>query len=68
MSLGAPAADFVQRHRHRLFADTPMVFMAVEQRRVQYSNLTPNDTAVAVRINYLSAFENILRVLPDTKT
>ena len=40
VSIGAPAAAFVQRHRQRLFANTPMVFTAVEQRRVQYSTLT----------------------------
>ncbi|MGB6818668.1 MAG: sensor histidine kinase, partial [Pseudolabrys sp.] len=45
----------------------PMVFTAVDQRRVQYSSLTANDAVVALRINYLSAFENILQVLPDTK-
>jgi signal transduction histidine kinase len=67
VSIGAPAAAFVQRHRQRLFATTPMVLTAIDQRRVQYSNLTANDAAVAVRINYLSAFENILQVLPDTK-
>ena len=67
VSIGAPAAAFVQRNRQRLFASTPMVLTAVDQRRVQYSNLTAYDTAVAVRINYLSAFENILQVLPDTK-
>src|SRR4029077_10226250 len=67
VSIGAPAADFVQRHRQRLFATTPMVFTAVDQRRVQYSSLTANDAVVALRINYLSAFENILQVLPDTK-
>ena len=67
VSIGAPAADFVQRHRQRLFPTTPMVFTAVDQRRVQYSSLTENDVAVAVNINYLSAFENILQVLPDTK-
>ena len=67
VSIGAPAADFVQRHRRRLFPTTPMVFTAVDQRRVQYSNLTGNDVAVAVNINYLSAFENILQLLPDTK-
>ena len=44
-----------------------MVFTAVDQRRVQYSSLTANDAVVALRINYLSAFENILQVLPDTK-
>jgi signal transduction histidine kinase/ABC-type uncharacterized transport system substrate-binding protein len=67
VSIGAPAAGFVQRHRQRLFADTPMVFTAVEQRRVPYSTLTPNDAVVAVWINYLAAVENILRVLPDTR-
>ena len=67
VSIGAPAAAFVQRHRHELFADTPMVFTAVDERRVQYSILTANDAVVAVRINYLAALENILRVLPDTK-
>ena len=67
VSIGAPAAGFVQRHRQQLFPTTPMVFTAVDQRRVNYSNLTENDVAVAVNINYLSAFENILQVLPDTK-
>lgn len=67
VSIGAPAAAFVQRHRQQLFAATPMVLTAVDQRRVQYSSLTANDAVVAVRINYLSAFENILQVLPDTK-
>ncbi|MGA7407436.1 MAG: ATPase, partial [Pseudolabrys sp.] len=67
VSIGAPAAAFVQRHRQRLFATTPMVFTAVDQRRVQYSSLTANDAVVALRINYLSAFENILQVLPGTK-
>ena len=67
VSIGAPAANFVQRNRQQLFASTPMVLMAVDQRRVQYSDLTANDAAVAVRINYLSAFENILQLLPDTK-
>jgi signal transduction histidine kinase len=67
VSVGAPAARFVQRHRQKLFATTPMVLMAVDERRVQYSSLTSNDTVVAVRINYLAAVENILKVLPDTK-
>ena len=67
VSIGAPAAAFVQRHRHELFADTPMVFTAVDERRVQSSVLSDNDSVVAVRINYLAALENILRVLPDTK-
>jgi hypothetical protein len=38
VSIGAPAAAFVQRHRQQLFANTPMVFMAVDQRRVQFQS------------------------------
>ena len=67
VSIGAPAAGFVQQHRAQLFAKTPMVFTAVERRRVDYSALTDNDAVVAVSINYFAAFENILRLLPDTK-
>ena len=67
VSVGAPAAAFVQRHRQQFFATTPMVLTAIDQRRVQYSNFTTSDAAVAVRINYLAAFESILQVLPDTK-
>ena len=68
VSIGAPAAGFVQRHRQKLFSDIPMVLTVVDQRRVQYSTLTTNDAVVAVTINYFRAFENILRVLPDTRT
>ena len=68
IAIGAPAAAFIQRHRQRLFPKTPMVFTAVEQRRVQYEKLTENDTVVAVAHDFPAAFENILRVLPLTKT
>jgi ABC-type uncharacterized transport system substrate-binding protein len=68
IAIGAPAANFVQRHRQRLFSATPMVFTAVEQRRVQYEKLTENDTVVAVAHDFPAAFDNILRVLPLTKT
>ena len=68
VAIGAPAANFVQRHRQRLFSATPMIFTAVEQRRVQYEKLTENDTVVAVAHDFPAAFDNILRVLPLTKT
>lgn len=67
VSLGAPAAAFIQQHRQELFPETPMVLTAVEQRRVRFSSLTANDAVVAVHIDYLKAMENILQVLPDTK-
>ena len=68
VSIGAPAAEFVQRRRQQLFATTPMVFTAVERRRIQRSSLTENDTVVAIAQNFPAIIENILHVLPDTKT
>ena len=65
--LGAPAAEFVQRHRERIFPQTPMVFTAVEQRRIGVPALTQYDAVVAVAHDFAAIFENILRVLPDTK-
>jgi hypothetical protein len=67
VAIGAPAAAFVQRYRQLLFPATPMVFTAVEQRRVQYDKLTEYDTVVAVAHDFPAAFDNILRVLPSQK-
>ena len=68
IALGAPAANFVQRYRPQLFPDTPMLFTAVEARRVQYDKLTENDTVAAAAHDFPAAFEVILQVLPHTKT
>ncbi|OAF18614.1 sensor histidine kinase [Bradyrhizobium neotropicale] len=67
LSIGAPAARFVQKYRGKLFPDTPMVLSVVEQRLVNKSDLTDKDVVVAVRNDFLAVFENILKVLPDTK-
>jgi signal transduction histidine kinase len=66
VAIGAPAANFVQRYRQRVFPGTPMLFTAVEARRVQYDKLTQDDTVVAVAHDFPSSFEHILRVLPRT--
>ena len=66
ISIGAPAASFFQRHRQQLFPLTPMLYTAVEQRRVPLAGLTANDTAVAITIDFAGVVENILRVLPET--
>jgi signal transduction histidine kinase len=66
VSIGAPAANFVQRHRDKLFPASPMILTVVDQRRVKYSALGPNDIVVAVAIDYHAAVNNILKVLPDT--
>ena len=51
----------------RLFPNTPMLFTAVEARRVQYDKLTENDTVAAAAHDFPAAIETILQVLPDTK-
>ena len=67
ISVGAPAASFIQRHRHELFSTVPMLFTVVEQRRVRDSDLTKYDTVVAVRHDFRVLFESFLRIAPDTK-
>jgi signal transduction histidine kinase/ABC-type uncharacterized transport system substrate-binding protein len=68
IAFGGPAATFVQQHRQRLFPRVPMVVTAVDHRRVQYEKLTENDTVVPVTNDVPAVFENIMQVLPDTKT
>ena len=68
MSIGAPAANFVQRHRKDLFPNIPMVMTGVERRRVAFDKLSENDTVVGTTNTTIEFFENILRVLPLTTT
>ncbi|ANY84499.1 ATPase (plasmid) [Microvirga ossetica] len=68
IALAAPAARFVQRYRADLFPTTPMLLAAVEPRRVDSSLLSEQDAMVGVRFNQVALFENILRLLPETKT
>jgi signal transduction histidine kinase len=68
MSIGAPAARFVQKYRAQLFPDAPMMLTAVEQRLVNQASLTDNDTVVSVYNDFSGFFGSILQVLPDTQT
>jgi signal transduction histidine kinase len=68
LSIGAPAAKFVQKYRAQLFPETPMVLTAVEQRLVDHAGLTDKDTVVAVYNDFPGFFRSILQVLPDTQT
>jgi signal transduction histidine kinase len=68
VAFGAPAAAFVQRNRRELFPAAPALLAAIDQRRIQQMSLTANDTVVPVWIDIPVLFENILRVLPQTKT
>jgi signal transduction histidine kinase len=68
ITLGAPAANFVQRNQQSLFHSTPELFTDVEERRVSGRLLAPNETAVAISVNYLALVQSFLRVRPQTST
>ena len=67
VAFGAPAARFVQRHRADLYPTTPMLLTAVEGRRLDQSMLSEQEVVAPVRADYGVLFENILRLLPETK-
>ena len=68
ITLGAPAANFVQRYHQSLFPGTPELLTDVEERRAERSSLTPNATAIADAINFPVLVEGILRLRPQTTT
>lgn len=66
ITLGAPAANFVQRYHRSLFPATPELLTDVEERRASSPSLTPNETVVAGSVSFPAVVENILRVRPQT--
>jgi signal transduction histidine kinase len=66
VTVGAPAAAFMARHRQQLFPTAPALFTAIDQRRVKYSDLTQNDAVVAARHDFRLLFESFLRISPGT--
>jgi hypothetical protein len=60
IAVGAPAASFIQRHRGELFPTTPMIFTAVDRRRVDNDQLSENDTVVAVDHDFAAILKTIL--------
>jgi signal transduction histidine kinase len=68
ITLGAPAANFVQRFQRSLFRTTPELLTDVEERRASASSLAPNETVVAISVSFTVLVENILRVQPHTST
>ena len=65
ITIGGPAANFFQKNRQRISPGVPLLFTAVEERRVAFGGVGPNDVSVAVRVDLAGSIENIIRVLPD---
>jgi signal transduction histidine kinase len=68
VSSGAPAAQFVLRHRQQLFPDVPVLLTAIDARFVPRAALGSRDIVAANRLDLARAFEAILRVRPETDT
>jgi signal transduction histidine kinase len=68
ITLGAPAAEFIRKHRQTLFPQTPELLADVEQRRVDSSSPPSEEAAVPISVSFPIVAENILRVLPQTTT
>jgi PAS domain S-box-containing protein len=66
--IGGPAAEFAQRNRQQLFPGAPMLLAGVDRRFVHSGAMSPNDTAMAVDHEPARLVDNILNILPDTKT
>jgi signal transduction histidine kinase len=67
VTMGGPAARFIQRHRADLYPTTPMLLAAVEVRLLDPSMLSEQDAVTAVRFDQVALVDNILRLLPKTK-
>ena len=65
ITIAAPAARFVQRHRQRLFPAAPLVITASEQRRYVPSPQS-NEVAALSAIDFFAIMQNILQVAPAT--
>ncbi len=68
VAIGGPAAAFAQKHREQLFPTTPLLFAAVDRRFIEKGPMADNDTAVAVAHHPPQMIEQILTLLPETKT
>src|SRR5271157_5828614 len=65
---GALATRFAVQNRDRLFPGTPMLIAATEQRNLPPGALTPMTAFVGPKYHLPEVVDNILRLLPNTKT
>ncbi len=69
VTIGPPAARFYLGHREELFGRVPMVMGALDERLLRGNYvLLPGDAVVAGRVELPRLVENILQLLPTTRT
>lgn len=65
--IGSPAGVFVAQNRHRLFAETPIVYCGLDRRRLPPDAMEKNATFVGESFDLPGLVEDILQIAPDTK-
>ena len=68
MTIGGPAATFAQQFRQELFPGTPMLIAGVDRRFVEHGTFTDNETTLATQHDPALMIDEILRLLPETRT
>ncbi len=68
VTMGGPAATFAQQFRQQLFPATPMLIAGVDRRFVENGTFTDNETTVATQHDPALMIDEILRLLPETRT
>jgi PAS domain S-box-containing protein len=68
VTIGGPAAAFVQRHRSRLFPKTALLIAAADRRFLTPDTRTANDAATPISYQPALVIDTILRLKPETKT
>ena len=68
MTIGGPAATFAQQFRQELFPGTPTLIAGVDRRFVENGTFTDNETTVATQHDPALMIDEILRLLPETRS
>ena len=68
MTIGGPAATFAQQFRQELFPGTPTLIAGVDRRFVENGTFTDDETTVATQHDPALMIDEILRLLPETRT
>jgi signal transduction histidine kinase len=68
VTVGGPAAAFIQRYREQLFPGTAVVYAGVDAQFQHAATLTANETVVAGSLDVGRILDNLLVLLPDTTT
>ena len=67
VTIGPPAARFYVTYREKLFP-SPLMIAALDERLARSARLRAGDAAVVGKVDIPGLYDNILRVLPETKT